>query len=301
MHQFPRVVRVLGRVEDRPSREADCRESFASRSDRHRDHGKVVGRHAFGDCDQRVRVLIEEGAGARVEARDDLVEAPVDRVLGRIALLVKVHQELDACDRARLVEPALSVGGEELVGAVHHGRHHDPAVGAARAAAQAVAVLSVQLGYCRRRRHELVHSLRRFLDPGLFQQLLVVEHRPQVEAVGDHGHLAIGKLGHVDGLLRQRRAVIPFRHIIVERHELVGIKRLPGVRHLDHVGNVAARDHGRDGLEGLTPGNRDDLDIDAGVLRLEPVDHAFQHFGAFRAGDHLDKLQRFRLRRRTKH
>ena len=54
-------------------------------------HDAVVLRlHALGDGDQRIRILVEHGAGAGIEACDDLVEAPVDAVLRRIALLVEI-------------------------------------------------------------------------------------------------------------------------------------------------------------------------------------------------------------------
>ncbi len=96
---------------------------------------------AFGNGDQGVGVLVEEGAGAGIEARDDLVEAPADGIAGRVAVLVHVDEELDALDGARFVEAALAVFGEELVGAVHDGGHHDPAVQAAGTAAQATAAL----------------------------------------------------------------------------------------------------------------------------------------------------------------
>ena len=54
----------------------------------------------LGDGDQRVRVLVEHGAGAGIEAGDDLVEAPVDAVLRRVAVLVEIDQEAEALDRS---------------------------------------------------------------------------------------------------------------------------------------------------------------------------------------------------------
>ena len=109
--------------------------------------------HLLGDGDQRVRVLVEHGAGAGIEAGDDLVEAPVHAVLRRIAVLVDVDQELQALDPARLVEGR----GAVLVEAARSCRscvamNIMPAVEAARAAAQAVAVLAAERGDLLRRR-----------------------------------------------------------------------------------------------------------------------------------------------------
>ena len=73
---------------------------------------------------------------------------------------------------------------------------------------------------------------------------------------------------------------------------VIGVERQPGVRHLHHVGRLAGRDHGGEFLERLVPGQRDDLDLDAGIGGLELADDRLQRLGALRAGDDLDQLQR---------
>ena len=181
-----------------------------------------------------------------------------------------------------LVKVDVAVVVEEGVVAGHGGAEHHPAVEAARAAAQAVAVLAGQRGDLLGGGAELVQRLRRLGDAGLLEQLLVVEHRPQIEAVGQH----VG--GVVDVAAELERAVVQVRRCAPTSRDrargleqpVVGIERQPGVGHLDHVGRLAGRDHGGELLERLAPGQRDDLDLGAGIGRLELADDRLQRLGA---------------------
>ena len=254
---------MLGRLEHRPAGVADGRERLAGRPERHRRDREVLGRHALGDRDQRVRVLIEHRAGAGIEAGDDLVEAPVHAVLRRVAVLVQIDHELQALDRVRAVQRAVALLVEVIVVAHHVGHHHDVAVGPAGAAAQAEAVLAVELRDLARRLHEVVHGLGRAGETGLLEQLLVPEHRPQVEAVGDHVHRVVDVAAELDRARVELAAFVPALHVGAEIDQLVvvGVERQPAVRHLDHVRDLAALDHGRELLEGLAPGQGRDLDL----------------------------------------
>src|SRR5258708_5511750 len=151
-----------------PAGIADGRIGLARRADRYRSHGEVLGVHPVGVCDQRDGILVEHRAAAGIEAGDDLVEAPVDRVLGGIAVLVEVDEELHALDRARLVEGAVALLVEIGAGAVHRRHAHEPAAEAALGAAQAIARLAAaERGDLLRIRHEVVHGRRRLSDAGL--------------------------------------------------------------------------------------------------------------------------------------
>ena len=303
LDQLPGQVLVGAVGEHRPAGEADRREGLAVRSLRHGHDAVVFRLHALGDGDERVRVLVEEGAGAAVEARDDLVEAPVDAVLRRIAVLVEVDHEGQALDPALAVEGGGAVLVEEFVGAGHGRAEHHPAVETARAAAKAIAVFARQrrdlLGGFR----EFVQRLRRLGNAGLGQQLLVVEHGAQVEAVGQHIGRVLDVAAKLQGARRQARRVLPFFKIRLQalQHAVIGVEREPGVGHLHDVRHLAGRDHGGELLERLAPGQRDDLDLGAGICGLEPADDGFQRFRALGAGDHLDELQRRVGKRARRH
>ena len=128
--QLPGLVLVLGGLEHRPAGVADGREGLASRPERHRRDREIRGVHALGDRDQRVGILIQHGAGAGVEAGDDLVEAPIDAVPRRVAVLVQVDEELQTFDRVRAVQTAVALRVKVIVVAHHVEHHHDVAVGA---------------------------------------------------------------------------------------------------------------------------------------------------------------------------
>ena len=130
--------------------------------------------------------------------------------------------------------------------------------------------------------------------PGLLEQLLVPEHRPDVEAVGDHVGRVLDHRAELDRAVGQLLGLGPLVHPGLQALELVvvGVERQPAVGHLDHVGDLAALDHGRQLLERLAPGQGGHLDLHARVGRLELGDHALEQLGPLRAGDHLGELQR---------
>src|SRR5262249_35057847 len=72
---------------------------------------------------------------------------------------------------------------------------------------------------------------------------------------------------------------------------VAGVEREPALRHLHHVRDLAALHHREQLLEGLSPGQRDDVDGDAGIGLLERAHLLLQQIGALRAGDHFDQLQ----------
>jgi hypothetical protein len=87
--------------------------------------------------------------------------------------------------------------------------------------------------------------------------------------------------------------VVPCREIGLQilQHSVVGIERLPAVRHLHDIGRVAGRDHGRELFEGLAPRKGGDLDMHAGIGVLEGLDDLLQRLRPLGAGDDLDKAQ----------
>ena len=298
--QLPGQILIAGGVEHRPAGETDRREGLTGRTDRHRHNGEIVRIHAFGNGDQGVRVLVEEGAGAGIEAGNDFIEAPADGVLRGITLLVHVDQELNAFDGARLVERALAVLVEEGVVSVHGGGHHDPAVEPTRSATQTISVFSVQFGHGLRSVHELRHGAWRVFDTGFGQQFLVVEHGAQIEAVRDHpGGLAVCLTAHVQCLLGQRAAIFPACDLVVQIDQPVLVDASPAVRHFNDIRNIATGYHGCQFFKGLAPGQRHDFNFRARVRSFEGVHLLLQHFRALRAGDHFHQLQGFRARCRA--
>ena len=154
-------------------------------------------------------ILVEHRAGAGIEAGDDLVEAPVHAVLGRVAVLVEVDEELQSLDRVRAVEGAVALLVEVIVVAHHVGHHHDVAVGAARAAAQAIAGLAApapRSSPTPSMKSSMVSADRRGRPA---EQLLVPEHRAQIEAVRDHVHGVVDDAAELDRPLVQLARVRP--------------------------------------------------------------------------------------------
>ena len=292
--QLPRQVLVGAAGEHRPAGIADGREGLAARALGERRDAVILGLHALGDRDQGVGVLVEHRAGAGIEAGHDLVEAPVHAVLGRVAVLVEIDQEADALDPAFVGEGRGAVGLEEVIGAVGGGAEHHPAVEAARAAAQAIAVFAGQSGDLLGGFPELIERLRRTGDAGFLEQLLVVEHGAQIEAVRQHVRGVVDRAAELERAIVQVLGLAPLLEIGLETLEraVLGIEREPGVGHLHHVRRLAGGDHGGELLERLAPGQRDDLDLGARICRFEGRDDFLQCRGALRAGDDFDQLQR---------
>jgi hypothetical protein len=67
------------------------------------------------------------------------------------------------------------------------------------------------------------------------------------------------------GAVAERCGVTPLGHVGREILELAvgAVEAEPALGHLDDVGRVAGLDHGQEFFEGLTPGQRDELDLDA--------------------------------------
>src|SRR5215813_1595351 len=220
------------------------------------------------------RILVEHGAGAGVEAGNDLVEAPVHAVLGRVALLVEVDEELEALDGAGLVEGAGAVLVEPVALAVHRCHEHVPAAEATLAAAQAVTRLAGNGADLLRIRHEVVERRGRTGEPGLLEQLLVVEHGADVEAVGNHVGRVLDDAAELQRAVGELAGVLPLGEPGLQALELAvaGVEREPAFGHLHHVRDLAALHHRQQLLEGLAPGQRNDIDGDARVRLLIAID-----------------------------
>ena len=182
---------------------------------------------------------------------------------------------------------------EPVALAVHGGHEHVPAVEAALGAAQAIAGLAPAAGDLLGVVHEVGHRLRRPVDPGLLEQLLVVEQGADIEAVRQHVGLVVDGAAEVQGTVGQGCGLGPFGEIGLEALELAvaGIERHPALRHLDHVGRLAALDHRHELLEGLPQGSDTMSTVTSGLAFSNGGQLRLQERRALRAGDHLDELE----------
>ena len=237
--------------------------------------------------------MVEEGAGAAIETGDGFVEAPVDAVLRCKAVLVEIDHPGDALFPAFAVHGRGAVFVEELIVTGHGCSKNHPAIKAAGATTHTEPGLAGKGCDLFGGFDKFVHRLWRLGHTSLRQQLLVVEHGVQIEAVRQRIGCVVDTAAKLKCALGQVWRGFPLFEIWLEvfQHAIVGIERNPGVRHFHDIGNFTSRNHGCEFLEGFAPWQRNDFDLGARIGCLKLGNDGFKRLGALRAGNDFNKLQ----------